>query len=116
MSGDLSPQAAQGVLFLNSTLTVTEGQPNSHKDLGWCNFTDEVIKIISRQLDGVVFVLWGNYAQSKKIFIDRQDKHKILFGAHPSPRNEGRGFLGRKYFSQINDYLKKQGKTPISWD
>ena len=114
-SGDLSPWAKQGVLLLNAVLTVEDGKPGSHQNQGWESFTDAVIERISRQKTGMVFLLWGGYAQKKARFIDRS-KHVVLECGHPSPLSANRGYwFGNKHFSQVNIHLKKQGKDPIRW-
>ncbi|MDE5592220.1 MAG: uracil-DNA glycosylase, partial [Helicobacter sp.] len=112
-NGDLSKWANQGVLLLNSVLSVEENRPTSHQHFGWQTFTDNVIAIISQKMEGIVFLLWGNYAKSKKKFIDEK-KHFILESAHPSPLART-GFLGCKHFSKSNEILKKLGKHPIDW-
>jgi uracil-DNA glycosylase len=112
--GDLSKWASQGVLLLNASLTVKAGEPNSHSRFGWTDFTDAVIKKISDEKSGVVFILWGNFAQQKMPLID-QSKHLILKAAHPSPFSVEKGFFGCRHFSKTNDYLVKNGKTPIDW-
>ncbi len=111
--GDLSSWAAQGVLMLNAMLTVEANLAGSHKDIGWQKFTDAVIKKISDENEGVVFLLWGNFAKAKGVSIDKE-KHFVLEAAHPSPLAGG-AFFGNKHFSQTNVLLKKQGKTPINW-
>lgn len=113
-SGDLTTWAEQGVLLLNATLTVEDGQPGSHQGLGWEIFTDEVIKIISDQKEQVVFLLWGKFAAAKKSLID-ESKHLVLTAPHPSPFSAYTGFFGCRHFSQTNEYLKTKGKKPISW-
>lgn len=115
MSGkpDLSSWAAQGVLMLNAVLTVRSGQPTSHSNIGWQSFTDAVIKTISERCEGVVFLLWGNYARSKAALIDAS-RHYILEAAHPSPLARG-AFFGCRHFSKTNDILISQGKTAIDW-
>lgn len=112
--GNLEGWAQQGVLLLNATLTVRAGAPASHQKKGWEIFTDAVIKKISDLKEGVVFILWGSYAQSKIALID-QNKHFILKSVHPSPLSVERGFWGSKPFSKTNELLEKQGKTPIDW-
>jgi uracil-DNA glycosylase len=112
-SGNLEPWADQGVLLLNATLTVREGLAASHQKKGWEQFTDEVIKIISEQKKGVVFLLWGNFAQTKEELIDK-NKHFILKAAHPSPLARG-AFFGCKHFSKTNEILVKEGLKPIDW-
>lgn len=113
-SGDLTYWAKQGVLLLNASLSVEKGKPNSHKDFGWHLFSDAVIKKISDEKKGVIFLLWGNFAKNKTNLID-QNKHFILTAPHPSPLARG-GFFGCKHFSKTNEILKKLGKNPIDWD
>ena len=115
MSGspDLEPWARQGVLLLNSVLTVRAGVAASHAGLGWQNFTDAVIKLISERCEGVVFMLWGNYARSKAGLID-SGRHLVLQAAHPSPLARG-AFFGCRHFSQANAYLVRAGRSPINW-
>ena len=113
-SGNLEHWATQGVLLLNSTLTVERGKPGSHQGLGWETFTDAVIKKISDEKDHVVFLLWGKFAEKKSALIDDR-KHLILTAPHPSPLSAYTGFLGCKHFSTCNAYLKKTGQTPINW-
>lgn len=115
MSGspDLEPWARQGVLLLNSSLTVQAGIANSHKAIGWQYFTDAVIKCISDTCNGVVFMLWGNFARDKKVLIDTS-RHYVLEAVHPSPLAGG-GFFGCRHFSKANQLLQAQGKTPINW-
>lgn len=112
-SGNLEPWADQGVLLLNATLTVREGQAGSHHKKGWEIFTDAVIKTISEQKKGVVFLLWGRFAHTKEELIDK-DKHFILKAAHPSPLARG-AFFGCKHFSKTNKILEHQGILPIDW-
>ncbi|XP_068710171.1 uracil-DNA glycosylase-like isoform X1 [Montipora foliosa] len=112
--GYLTGWAKQGVLLLNACLTVVASKANSHKDKGWEQFTDAVIRWINSNLTGVVFLLWGAYAQKKGSFIDKK-KHCVLKAVHPSPLSAHRGFLGCKHFSQANQYLKKVGKKAIDW-
>lgn len=114
LSGNLVSWADQGVLLLNATLTVRASQAGSHQKKGWEQFTDSVIKAVSQNLDGVVFLLWGAYAQAKTPLIDAQ-KHFILKAAHPSPLSAHNGFFGCRHFSKANELLVKQGKTPIDW-
>lgn len=111
---DLTDWAKQGVLLLNSVLTVESGRPNSHIHIGWQAFTDAIIRTISDKRKHVVFMLWGAYAQSKKHLINA-DKHLILTAPHPSPLSAYRGFFGCKHFSKANEYLKIHGLTPIKW-
>ena len=113
-NGNLTRWAEQGVLLLNATLTVREGQSGSHQGRGWETFTDAVISIISEQLEGVVFLLWGSYAQKKSRLIDAS-KHHLLNAPHPSPLSAYRGFFGCKHFSRANELLEEQGQAPIRW-
>jgi len=112
--GNLEEWANQGVLLLNATLTVRAGESASHQKMGWEVFTDEVIRKLSEQRKGIVFILWGNYAQSKTDLID-QTKHHIIKSVHPSPLSVARGFYGSKPFSKANEYLVKDGEKPIDW-
>ncbi|MCD6067470.1 MAG: uracil-DNA glycosylase [Bacteroidetes bacterium] len=112
-SGNLEKWAEQGVLLLNATLTVREGAAGSHQGKGWEQFTDTVIKTVSDQKEGVVFLLWGNYAKAKEALIDG-NKHTVLSAPHPSPLARG-GFFGCKHFSRTNAILEKEGKKPINW-
>ena len=114
-SGSLEKWAKQGVLLLNSILSVRAHQPGSHRQKGWELFTDEIIKQLSLRRAGLVFLLWGKYAQDKEKLIDSK-KHHILLSAHPSPFSAYKGFLGCKHFSQTNEILNLQNKTPINWD
>jgi uracil-DNA glycosylase len=111
--GDLSAWAAQGVLLLNAMLTVEAKTPASHQKIGWQTFTDAVIRRLSAEKDGLVFLLWGKFAQSKQVLID-EAKHYVLTAAHPSPL-AGDAFQGCGHFSAVNELLGKQGKTPIDW-
>ena len=113
-NGDLFKWVKQGVLLMNSTLTVRENQPNSHKDIGWEQFTDKIIEVISDNRENVVFLLWGNYARSKKRLID-ENKHLVLEASHPSPFSANRGFFGCNHFLKTNEYLSKMGKSKIDW-
>ena len=115
MSGypDLEKWARQGVLLLNAVLTVRAGVAASHSKIGWEEFTDAVIRYISDNCEGVVFLLWGNFARSKSALIDRS-RHHVLEAAHPSPLARG-AFFGCRHFSQANTLLKVQGKSPIDW-
>ena len=113
-TGDLTAWAKQGVLLLNAGLTVLAGRPNSHADYGWHHFTDAVIKTINRQLDHVVFLLWGKFAVSKSAFIDA-NRHCVLTAPHPSPFSADRGFFGCRHFSKANAYLQTHGKKTIDW-
>jgi len=112
--GDLSKWAEQGVLLLNATLTVRAGTPGSHQKKGWEEFTDTVIRKISEKKDGIVFILWGSYAQAKAELIDKA-KHHIIKSPHPSPFSADRGFFGSKPFSKTNEFLKEEGKKPVDW-
>jgi uracil-DNA glycosylase len=112
--GNLEEWAKQGVLLLNATLTVRASNPGSHQKQGWEEFTDEVIKTISDKKEGIVFILWGAFAQSKAALIDEK-KHFILKSPHPSPFSADRGFFGSKPFSKTNAILEKEGKQPIDW-
>ena len=111
--GNLEPWADQGILLLNATLTVQAGMPGTHQKKGWEKFTDAVIKAISDNKKGIVFLLWGNFAQTKAELIDK-DKHFILTAAHPSPLARG-AFFGCKHFSKTNKILEHQGILPIDW-
>jgi uracil-DNA glycosylase len=112
-SGNLEPWAKQGVLLLNATLTVRANTPGSHQKKGWETFTDAVIKSISDNKKGIVFLLWGNFAQTKEALINT-DKHFILKAAHPSPLARG-AFFGCKHFSKTNKILLSEGRQPIDW-
>lgn len=112
--GNLEHWARQGVLLLNATLTVQAHQAGSHQKKGWEQFTDAVIKTAAEQLNQVVFLLWGAYAQKKAQLIDA-NKHLILQSVHPSPLSAHRGFFGNKHFSTTNDYLTANGKEAIRW-
>lgn len=112
-SGDLSSWAKQGILLLNSILSVEAGKPASHSSWGWQEFSDAVISKLSLEKSGLIFMLWGNYAKSKKALIDTS-KHFILEAAHPSPLART-GFLGCKHFSKANEILRNLGKNPINW-
>jgi len=113
-NGDLSRWAAQGVFLLNATLTVRANSAGSHQNQGWEDLTDAVIQTISREREGVVFLLWGAYAQKKEELINSK-RHCILKAPHPSPLAAHRGFWGCKHFSKANAYLLATGQTPISW-
>ena len=113
-SGSLLRWARQGVLLLNATLTVREGQAGSHQGKGWERFTDAVVKAVANQREHIVFLLWGGYAGSKATLIDPA-RHCILRSAHPSPLSAYRGFFGSHHFQLANDYLVKHGKEPIVW-
>ena len=112
--GDLTGWAKQGVLLLNAVLTVRAHQANSHKGKGWEEFTDGIIKKISRDREGVVFLLWGANARAKKNLIDEK-KHLVLESAHPSPLSAYNGFFGCGHFNKTNEYLIKNGLQPIDW-
>lgn len=112
--GDLTAWAEQGVLLLNSVLSVESGKAASHQGRGWEIFTDRVIEVLSRDRDGVVFLLWGNYAQRKGAIIDSA-RHYVLKTSHPSPLSAYRGFFGCGHFSMTNDYLQGIGIGPINW-
>lgn len=113
-SGNLEKWTKQGVLLLNATLTVRAHEPGSHQNHGWETFTDNAIKQLSDQKEGLVFLLWGNYAINKSMLIDK-NKHHILTAPHPSPLSASRGFFGCKHFSQTNELLQKMGKSVINW-
>ena len=112
--GNLESWASQGVLLLNSVLTVEAGQAGSHQGRGWERFTDAIIEIVSHHAEHVVFMLWGSYAQKKGAVIDSA-KHCVLKAPHPSPLSAHRGFLGCKHFSKANAYLSDRGRTAIDW-
>ena len=114
-SGDLTKWAKEGVLLLNSTLTVVKNTPNSHKDLGWTLFTDYIIKTLNEKESPVVFILWGNFARSKKVFITKPH-HLVIESAHPSPFSARNGFFGSKPFSKTNDFLRKNNIKEIDWN
>lgn len=113
-SGDLTPWTQEGVLLLNSALTVRANQAGSHQKIGWDYFTDEVIKVLSLKKNHLVFLLWGSFAHSKEALID-QNKHLILKAPHPSPLSAYRGFFGCAHFSKTNEYLQKNGQDIINW-
>lgn len=115
MSGypDLEKWARQGVLLLNAVLTVQAGSPASHSNIGWTEFTDAVIRYLSDNRSGIVFLLWGNFARSKKSLIDTS-RHYVLEAAHPSPLARG-AFFGCRHFSRTNEILVREGKEPIDW-
>jgi len=114
-SGNLENWAKQGILLLNASLTVRKDTPNSHKHLKWNLFTDAVIQEISDKKEGIVFLLWGAFAHKKGSKIDRSE-HLVLESGHPSPMSANQGkWFGNKHFSKTNEYLKKQGKTEVSW-
>jgi len=113
-SGNLEKWAKQGVLLLNATFTVRANQAGSHQRHGWENFTDEVIRQLSARHSGLVFILWGSYAQAKEALIDTT-KHFVLKAVHPSPLSVYRGFFGCRHFSKTNELLVKAGKEPVDW-
>jgi uracil-DNA glycosylase len=113
-NGDLSPWADQGVLLLNTTMTVRENQAGSHQKHGWERFTDKVIQLLSDKKESIIFLLWGNSAKEKTKLIDT-NKHHILTAVHPSPLSAHHGFLTCGHFSKTNELLKNQGKEPIDW-
>ena len=112
--GNLTKWAEQGVLLLNAALTVRAGEPFSHAKIGWAEFTNAVIQAISDDKEGVVFLLWGKFAQDKQVLID-ETKHHVLKAAHPSPFSADKGFFGCKHFSKTNELLAEQGFKPIDW-
>lgn len=112
--GNLLSWADQGVLLLNSVLTVVQSQANAHQGKGWEQFTDRIVSVLNEQCEHLVFMLWGSYAQKKGQVIDAS-KHLVLRAPHPSPLSAHRGFLGCKHFSQANDYLLSHGKQAINW-
>lgn len=112
--GDLSGWARQGVLLLNSVLTVEQGNAGAHQGQGWETFTDAIIERLNRERNQLVFMLWGSYAQKKGQFIDR-DRHCVLQAPHPSPLSAHRGWFGSSHFSTANAYLRGTGQTPIDW-
>jgi uracil-DNA glycosylase len=114
-TGNLEKWARQGVLLLNATLTVRANQAGSHQHKGWENFTDQVIRALSEKREGLVFILWGNYAQAKAELIDA-GRHHILKAAHPSPFSVYRGFYGCRHFSATNELLLRSGISPIDWN
>lgn len=113
-NGCLIPWAEKGVLLLNAVLTVRAHQPNSHKNKGWENFTDTIIRAVSEKEERVVFLLWGSYAQKKMVLIDEQ-RHVVIQSAHPSPFSANKGFFGSRPFSRTNLALKEAGKPEIDW-
>tara|TARA_R110002110_G_scaffold89303_2_gene232761 strand:+ start:122840 stop:123541 length:702 start_codon:yes stop_codon:yes gene_type:complete len=112
--GCLTSWAEQGVLLLNAVLTVERSRAASHQGKGWEQFTDKVVHVLNDKCEGLVFLLWGSYAQKKGHFIDRQ-RHLVLQSPHPSPLSAHRGFLGNRHFSQVNTYLQEHGKVPVNW-
>ena len=113
-TGNLTKWAEQGVFLLNAILTVRAKEPASHQKIGWQQFTDKVIQILSDEKEGIVFLLWGKFAQEKQVLIDAT-KHHILKAAHPSPYSADKGFFGCRHFSKANQLLVKEGKDPIDW-
>jgi uracil-DNA glycosylase len=113
-NGCLEPWARQGVLLLNAVLTVEQGRAASHQGQGWEAFTDSVVSVLNRELEHVVFLLWGSYAQKKGAGIDRS-RHLVLTAPHPSPLSAHRGFFGCRHFSKANAYLEQHGRAPIDW-
>ncbi|MGN6313795.1 MAG: uracil-DNA glycosylase [Rhodanobacteraceae bacterium] len=112
--GCLIPWAQRGVLLLNAVLTVEESRPGSHQGKGWEGFTDRVIDVLNREREGLVFLLWGSYAQAKGRLIDRR-RHHVLQAPHPSPLSAHRGFIGCGHFSAANAWLERQGQVPVDW-
>jgi uracil-DNA glycosylase len=113
-SGNLTKWTEEGVMLLNTSLTVRAGEPQSHSKIGWTEFTDTVIKKISEEKEHIVFLLWGKSAQEKQVLID-ETKHLVLKAAHPSPYSVDKGFYGCRHFSKTNEYLVKNGIDPIDW-
>ena len=113
--GCLLPWARQGVLLLNSVLTVEAGQAGSHQGKGWEGFTDHVVDVLNRERDNLVFLLWGSYAQAKGKVIDPR-RHRVLKAPHPSPLSAHRGFLGCRHFSAANQFLVRTGQAPVDWN
>jgi uracil-DNA glycosylase len=114
-TGNLTKWAKQGVFLLNAILTVRANEPASHSKIGWMDFTDAVIRKISDEKEGIVFLLWGKFAQEKQVLID-ETKHSVLKAAHPSPFSADKGFFGCKHFSKTNELLKAKGLDVIDWD
>jgi uracil-DNA glycosylase len=112
--GNLTKWAEQGVLLLNAALTVRANEPFSHANFGWADFTNAVIQKLSDERSGIVFLLWGKFAQEKQNLID-ETKHTVLKAAHPSPFSADKGFFGCRHFSKTNDFLAKQGLAPVDW-
>ena len=113
--GELTSWATQGVLLLNATLTVRQGQANSHQNIGWATFTDNVIKLLNESARPIVFLLWGGNARSKKAYITNKH-HLVLESVHPSPLSAYGGFFGCKHFSKANEFLKSTNQAPINWN
>jgi len=114
-TGCLTPWAEQGVLMLNSVLTVEGGKPQAHANIGWQQFTDHIIKSLNEHPERIVFLLWGSYAQRKSALINTL-RHHVLIAPHPSPLSAHRGFFGCKHFSKTNELLKQMGREPINWN
>ena len=114
MHGNLTKWADQGLLLLNATLTVREGQAGSHQNHGWEIFTDAAVRQLSMRRSGLIFLLWGNFAIAKKALIDNS-RHFVLTTVHPSPLSAHRGFFGCRHFSQVNNILRQQGVDEIDW-
>jgi len=114
-SGDLTPWAQQGVLLLNSVLTVESGKAAAHQGKGWEIFTDKMIELLNQDRQHLAFILWGKYAQKKAAFVDRK-RHFVLESHHPSPLSAHQGFFGTRPFSKVNTYLRSVGEVPINWD
>ena len=114
-NGCLMPWVEEGVLLLNATLTVEKDKANSHKNIGWQNFTDKIIELINEKEESVVFLFWGNFAISKRILITNP-KHLILESVHPSPLSASRGFFGNGHFVKVNEFLEKNSIKPINWN
>ncbi|NUS38433.1 MAG: uracil-DNA glycosylase, partial [Lysobacter sp.] len=112
--GCLRHWAAQGVLLLNSVLTVEDGRAGAHAGKGWEGFTDHIVDVLNRERERLVFLLWGSYAQKKGAMIDAH-RHKVLRAPHPSPLSAHRGFIGCGHFSAANEYLRRTGQAPIDW-
>lgn len=112
--GCLLPWAQRGVLLLNAVLTVEDGRAGAHQGKGWEGFTDHVVDVLNREREGLVFLLWGSYAQAKGKVIDTR-RHRVLKAPHPSPLSAHRGFMGCRHFSAANEYLTRNGQTPIDW-
>jgi uracil-DNA glycosylase len=114
-TGNLTRWAQQGVLLLNAVLTVRANEPASHAKIGWMDFTNAVIKQVSASKKGIVFLLWGRFAQEKQVLVD-ETRHAVLKAAHPSPFSADKGFFGCKHFSRTNELLRMQGLPPIDWN
>lgn len=112
--GYLMPWTRRGVLLLNAVLTVEQGRPGSHQNKGWEGFTDHVVEALDREREGLVFMLWGSYAQKKGRIVDAR-RHRVLRTTHPSPLSAHRGFLGSGHFSAANAFLRQRGATPVDW-